>query len=102
MLRGGSWNNNPSNVRSANRNDNDPDNRNNNIGFRVLLCVSSNSARCCQKSGVRTDSRPEHWKLQACSCVVLAPVTHREHRYAARTVSPQRGRPKRLRPGRGW
>jgi hypothetical protein len=37
VLRGGSWNNNPRNVRCANRNRNNPDNRNNNIGFRVLL-----------------------------------------------------------------
>ncbi|MBW4641990.1 MAG: SUMF1/EgtB/PvdO family nonheme iron enzyme [Goleter apudmare HA4340-LM2] len=37
MLRGGSWNNNPENCRSANRNRNTPDNRNNNIGFRVVL-----------------------------------------------------------------
>ncbi|WP_071987509.1 SUMF1/EgtB/PvdO family nonheme iron enzyme [Crocosphaera watsonii] len=37
MLRGGSWNNNPSNCRSANRNNNDPGNRNNNIGFRVVV-----------------------------------------------------------------
>jgi hypothetical protein len=35
VLRGGSWNNNPQNLRSANRNRNQPDNRNNNIGFRV-------------------------------------------------------------------
>ena len=35
MLRGGSWNNNTRNLRAANRNDNAPDNRNNNIGFRV-------------------------------------------------------------------
>ncbi|WP_143594357.1 SUMF1/EgtB/PvdO family nonheme iron enzyme [Thiothrix eikelboomii] len=35
MLRGGSWNNTPRNVRSANRNNNTPDNRNNNTGFRV-------------------------------------------------------------------
>ncbi|MBF0311736.1 MAG: SUMF1/EgtB/PvdO family nonheme iron enzyme, partial [Magnetococcales bacterium] len=33
--RGGSWNNNPANVRSANRNNNSPDNRNNNLGFRL-------------------------------------------------------------------
>nr|WP_228057682.1 SUMF1/EgtB/PvdO family nonheme iron enzyme [Tychonema sp. LEGE 07203] len=33
--RGGSWNNNPRNCRSAYRNNNNPDNRNNNIGFRV-------------------------------------------------------------------
>jgi hypothetical protein len=36
VLRGGSWNNNAQNVRTANRNNNTPSNRNNNIGFRVL------------------------------------------------------------------
>ena len=35
VLRGGSFNNNAHNVRSAYRNNNNPDNRNNNIGFRV-------------------------------------------------------------------
>ena len=35
-LRGGSWNNNPENCRSANRNRNAPDNINNNVGFRVV------------------------------------------------------------------
>ena len=35
MLRGGSWNNDGQNLRSANRNWNDPGNRNNNIGFRL-------------------------------------------------------------------
>jgi len=35
VLRGGSWNNNPNNCRAANRNRNNPNNRNNNIGFRV-------------------------------------------------------------------
>ncbi len=41
VLRGGSWNNNPQNLRSANRNRNTTDNRNNNIGFRVgrTLCA---------------------------------------------------------------
>jgi hypothetical protein len=33
--RGGSWNNNASNVRAANRNNDDPANRNNNLGFRL-------------------------------------------------------------------
>ena len=35
MIRGGSWNNNPRNVRCANRNNNHPENRNNNLGFRL-------------------------------------------------------------------
>ncbi|MCX5645977.1 MAG: SUMF1/EgtB/PvdO family nonheme iron enzyme [Phycisphaerae bacterium] len=36
VLRGGAWNNNPRNCRSAYRNNNDPDERNDNIGFRVV------------------------------------------------------------------
>jgi len=35
--RGGSWNNHPENCRSANRNNNSPGNRNNNLGFRLAL-----------------------------------------------------------------
>jgi hypothetical protein len=35
VIRGGSWNNNPRNLRAANRNRNTPDNRNNNLGFRL-------------------------------------------------------------------
>jgi len=35
VIRGGSWNNEPANLRSANRNRNTPDNRNNNLGFRL-------------------------------------------------------------------
>ena len=37
VLRGGSWNNNGRNCRSAIRNRNDADNRNRNIGFRLSL-----------------------------------------------------------------
>lgn len=33
--RGGSWNSNARNVRAANRNGNSPDNRNDNLGFRL-------------------------------------------------------------------
>ena len=40
VLRGASWDyNNPDNLRVENRNTNDPSNRNNNIGFRVLLAA---------------------------------------------------------------
>jgi hypothetical protein len=36
VVRGGSWNNNQDNARAAYRNHNTPDNRNNNLGFRVV------------------------------------------------------------------
>lgn len=43
VLRGGSWNNTPDNLRSANRNRNTTGTRNNNIGFRVArtLCAGA-------------------------------------------------------------
>jgi formylglycine-generating enzyme required for sulfatase activity len=41
LLRGGSWNNNPVNCRSARRNNNTRDNRNNNVGFRVSCVMPS-------------------------------------------------------------
>ena len=45
VLRGGSWNNNRHNARCAYRNRNNPNNWNNNIGFRVV-CVHISA---CQK-----------------------------------------------------
>jgi len=35
-VRGGSWNNNQNNARCADRNRNNPNNSNNNIGFRLV------------------------------------------------------------------
>jgi len=40
VQRGGSWNNNPDNMRAANRNDNTPENRNRNNGFRLASTPS--------------------------------------------------------------
>jgi hypothetical protein len=36
VVRGGSWNNDQVNARASYRNDNAPDNRNNNLGLRVV------------------------------------------------------------------
>ncbi len=62
VLRGGSFNNNPKNVRCACRNNNKPDNRNNNIGFRVVVstfCIDSGTAwRRCDASGTRRMAEP--------------------------------------------
>ena len=43
VLRGGAFNNNRNNVRCSYRNRNDPNNRNNNIGFRVSLSTFFNA-----------------------------------------------------------
>jgi len=40
QARGGSWNNNEENARVSIRNNNHPNNRNNNIGFRVAFLHS--------------------------------------------------------------
>ncbi len=40
VVRGGSWNNNRNNARCSYRNRNEPDNFNNNIGFRVVCSTS--------------------------------------------------------------
>jgi hypothetical protein len=39
VIRGGSWNDHPRNCRPANRNRNTPENRNNNLGFRVAAAL---------------------------------------------------------------
>ena len=54
MKRGGSWNNNARNCRSANRNNNAPDNRNNNLGFRVLA-----ARRWSRSARRRTERSPD-------------------------------------------
>ena len=45
VLRGGSWNNRPRNLRSANRNRNSTGNRNNNNGFRIASTLRRRSRR---------------------------------------------------------
>ena len=44
MIRVGSWNNPARNCRSAYRNRNEPDNRNNNLGFRLVLLPAHQAA----------------------------------------------------------
>jgi hypothetical protein len=64
VLRGGSWNNdNPDNFRCAYRNNNHPDNRNHNNGFRVASTIPCRSLVLHgerERAGrVQTGSRPQ-------------------------------------------
>ncbi len=52
VVRGGSWNNNPDNLRSANRNRNNTDNRNNNLGFRVARTLAAGADAITVAPGV--------------------------------------------------
>jgi hypothetical protein len=57
VLRGGSFNNQASNVRSANRNNNAPANRNNNFGFRpasTLPCQNSQAFSPAERARVQS------------------------------------------------
>lgn len=47
VLRGGSWNNNRDNARCAYRNDNNPDNDNDNNGFRLATRAPQSPEVCC-------------------------------------------------------
>jgi hypothetical protein len=60
VLRGGSWNNNPANLRSANRNRNTPDNRNNNNGFRLASTAHARAVCITDATGVQWAS-PGAW-----------------------------------------
>jgi hypothetical protein len=44
VLRGGAFNNNQNNARCAYRNNNHPDNRNDNVGFRVVVSHDSHTS----------------------------------------------------------
>jgi formylglycine-generating enzyme required for sulfatase activity len=60
VLRGGAWNNNPENLRSANRNRNQPDNRNNNVGFRVASTLCIGAGMITVSPGVQKAFRAVH------------------------------------------
>jgi len=53
VVRGGSWSNTPDNLRSANRNRNTTDNRNNNLGFRVARTLAAGAGAITAAPGVR-------------------------------------------------
>ena len=76
VVRGGSWNNdNPDNFQASNRNNNDPDNRNDNNGFR---CAAGGAVGFSPKAGtmgVMSGGSPLPGQCQAASLTAVpAPV----------------------------
>ncbi len=65
VKRGGSWNNTASNCRSAYRNNNDPSNRNNNIGFRLFSTLQRGQARSHPPPPVPRGGGDGHARLRA-------------------------------------
>lgn len=73
VLRGGSWNNDPQNLRSAQRNNNLPGNRNNDIGFRSM------STKYRPKSGVQG--------LRFCASGFVQAIARRQRGTVGRTTT---------------
>jgi hypothetical protein len=76
VIRGGYWGNDPANCHAANRNYNTPDNRNNNIGFRLASAPpASGWISPCWRN--RCSSRPQAaaWgKTEITALVLVAPL----------------------------
>ncbi|MBQ8423692.1 MAG: hypothetical protein IJY36_05490 [Coprobacter sp.] len=70
MLRGGSWNNNATNCRVSNRNNNTPDNRNNNNGFRLSQLTTMD------------------FVLNRCFILPLGVKTENDHRCSSNSEQP--------------
>jgi hypothetical protein len=62
VLRGGSWNNNGRNCRSANRNANHPDERNDNIGFRLARAQAGQVHQQAQRRGLSVVGVSSPWQ----------------------------------------
>lgn len=69
VLRGGSWINNGRNARSAYRNDNEPGNRNDNIGFRLALARRGGGCRPMDQTPIPS-CRPAGKKRTAAGVLV--------------------------------
>ncbi|MDX2031969.1 MAG: SUMF1/EgtB/PvdO family nonheme iron enzyme [Blastocatellia bacterium] len=68
VLRGGSWGNQSINCRSANRNHNDPDDRNINNGVRVAVALTPDCRNCWKGFHGRASREPRAWSSEASDC----------------------------------
>ena len=82
VLRGGSWiNNDPSNLLSSNRNNDQPTNRNDNNGFRLVLVVGAGgkALQPTDQRGGRPGRKPRLPRAKNCLTRTASPWTKRAH-----------------------
>jgi hypothetical protein len=97
VIRGGSWNNNENNVRSANRNRNTPDNTRNNLGFRCARSLSRVSARAgIWLVAIHSETRPPKRARKASAGIPC----HLSLREVANIQKPGSPRQSSLEPGK--
>ncbi len=89
VLRGGSWNNdNPENFRAANRNNNDPGNRNDNNGFRCAGLGAGAVSPKAGKTGVMQGGDPLPCRSQEATSLTAVPApAGKKGKDAARAVA---------------
>jgi hypothetical protein len=68
VIRGGSWNSNARNVRSANRNWNEPGNRNENLGFRPARIQKGPDGPLAEQAGIPSTPTREWQKPNGRRC----------------------------------
>ncbi len=78
MIRGGSWLNDARNCRAANRNRNEPQNRNDNLGFRVAAAPRARGG-CPAGRNRPLSSLPQGNKTQTWAARVLVANVERSH-----------------------
>jgi hypothetical protein len=74
LLRGGCWNNNPRNCRSAYRNNNTRDNRNNYLGFRVCCVLPSTLHRQSRLVGISREYKKSPDPFRRCESIRKYPA----------------------------
>jgi hypothetical protein len=87
VVRGGAFNNNRRNARCAYRNRNNPDNRNDNLGFRVVVSTFFSQPEMRRALPLRQDSSPRRKNGRAYSW----PCLYRDSRNLTDSESLDRG-----------
>ncbi|OED43782.1 hypothetical protein AB833_03115 [Chromatiales bacterium (ex Bugula neritina AB1)] len=89
MLRGGSWINNGRNCRSAYRNHNEPDRRNNNVGFRLSRELAQQNLCYCERATTDRFDRSLSLRMNSYVPQVIVKTSSPCHALATQTSTTQ-------------